>query len=55
MRLFNKGEYKIYETNSSLGVQCDVKEKCELRHTTICDNCKHNHGMKREKCFYEPR
>ena len=48
-------EEKINETNSNLGVQCNAKEVCSLRHTTTCDTCKHNCGMKQDKNCYEKR
>ena len=41
--------------NSSLGVQCVAPEKCRLRHTTSCNNCKNNIGKYADKNFYEPR
>lgn len=32
--------------NSSMGVRCDSKADCDLRHTTTCERCQHNHGPK---------
>lgn len=46
----NEDGYNIY--NSNLGVQCNAKEKCDWRHTTMCDNCKHNCGMKKHKSSF---
>ena len=41
--------------NSMMGVQCVAPEKCRLRHTTSCNNCKNNIGGYEDKNFYEPR
>lgn len=39
-------------TNSSMSVQCKAKDVCSMRHTTLCKDCKHNRGMKKDKnCF----
>ena len=46
---------KINQSNSSMMVQCDAKEKCEMRHTTLCRSCKHNRGKQKDKNCYEPR
>lgn len=43
----NEDGYNIY--NSNLDVQCNAKGKCDWRHTTMCDNCKHNYGRKKHK------
>lgn len=45
----------VNPTNSSMGVQCIAPEKCGLRHTASCDNCKNNIGKYEDKIFYEPR
>ena len=42
-------------TNSSMRIQCVALDKCRLRHTTSCDNCKNNIGKYEEKNYYEPR
>lgn len=44
----------INKSNSSMAVQCIAPEKCSLRHTTKCDNCKNNIGKYEEKNSYEP-
>lgn len=49
----NEDGYNFY--NSSLGIQCNSKEKCDWRHTTMCDTCKHNCGMKEHKNSYIAR
>lgn len=49
----NKDGYNIY--NSSLCVQCSAKEICDWRHTTMCDDCKHNCGMKSIKSSFVKR
>lgn len=41
--------------NSMMGVQCIAPEKCRLRHTTSCNNCKNNIGEHEDKNFYEAR
>lgn len=46
---------KINKDNSNMAVQCDAEEKCSLRFTSSCKTCKHNRGMKSEKCCYIPR
>lgn len=46
----NEDGYNIH--NSTLGVQCNAKEKCDFRYTTMCDNCKHNCGMKKYKSSF---
>lgn len=45
----------VNQTNSSMGVQCVSPEKCRLRHTTSCDNCKNNIGQHEDKSFYKSR
>ena len=40
--------------NSSMGVQCVAPDKCMLRHTTSCNNCKNNIGKYKDKNFYDP-
>ena len=45
----------VNQTNSSMGVQCVAPEKCRLRHTTSCDNCKNNIGKYEDESFYEPQ
>lgn len=45
----------VNATNSSVGVQCVAPDKCRLRHTTSCDNCKNNIGRYEDQCFYEPK
>ena len=49
----NKDGYNIY--NSTLGVQCNAKEKCDDRFTSTCNLCKHNCGMKERRSSYKPR
>lgn len=49
----NGDGYNIY--NSNLGVQCSAKEKSDWRHTTMCDNCKHNCGMEKHKSSFMPQ
>ena len=49
----NEDGFNIY--NSSLGVQCDAKEKCDFCFSSFCKTCKHNCGMKKTKNSYEPR
>ena len=41
--------------NSMMGTQCIAPEKCRLRHTTECNDCKNNIGGYEDKNFYEPR
>ena len=41
--------------NSMMGVQCVAPERCRLRYTTSCNNCKNNIGEHEDKNFYEPR
>lgn len=53
--VINKTFQTVNWTNSSLNVQCVVPEKCGLRHTTSCDDCKNNIGAYKDKIFYEPR
>lgn len=48
----NKNEDGYNFHNSSLGVQCDSKEKCDWRHTTMCNTCKYNCGTKEHKSNY---
>lgn len=44
---------KINHNNSTLMVQCDAEEKCEMRFTTLCKNCGHNCGREKEKnCYF---
>lgn len=43
----NEHGYNMY--NSTLNVQCNAKTKCDWRYSTICINCKHNCGMKKQK------
>lgn len=49
----NEDGYNVY--NSTLGVQCDAKEKCDWRFSSSCNTCKHNCGMKKEKNSYVAR
>lgn len=51
----NKNEEGFNKYNSSLGVQCDAKEKCDFRFSPSCTTCKHNCGMKQIKNSYESR
>lgn len=51
----NKNEDGYNEYNSSLGVQCGAKEKCDFRFSSSCNACKHNCGMKQIKSSYESR
>ena len=46
---------KINQTNSSMAVQCDAKEKCCMRHTISCETCKHNRGSQKDKNCYATR
>lgn len=50
---------KIFKTvnqqNSTMGVQCIASDKCGLRFTTACNNCKRNIGAHKDKIFYEPK
>lgn len=46
---------RVNQDNSTLGVQCVAKGKCEMRFTTLCDTCRNNSGMKRDVNYYEPR
>ena len=43
----------INKTNSSLGVQCNAKGICAMRHTQLCEDCKHNCGHKEDENYYE--
>lgn len=45
----------INQKNSSMMVQCTAKETCEMRHTTLCESCKHNKGEVKHKNCYEPK
>lgn len=45
----------INETNSSMMVQCDAKGVCEWRHSSMCEHCKHNCGVKKDKNYFEKR
>ena len=45
----NKNEDGFNRYNSSLGVQCNAKEKCDWRFSSMCTSCKHNCGMKEDK------
>lgn len=58
-RKLKDGIKKTFQTvnqqNSMMGVQCIVPEKCGLRFTTACDDCKKNIGEHRDKIFYEPK
>lgn len=38
----NRNEEGFNKYNSSLGVQCDAKEKCDFRFSFSCNTCKHN-------------
>lgn len=51
----NKNEDGFNMYNSSLGVQCDAKEKCDFRFSSSCNTCKHNCGMRQIKSSYESR
>lgn len=46
---------KINQSNSNIAVQCNTKEKCEMRFTELCKTCKHNCGKQKDKNCYEPR
>ena len=41
--------------NSTLGVQCNSKEKCDWRFSVMCNTCQHNCGMKKDKNSYVAR
>lgn len=43
------------QQNSSMGVTCIAKGRCEFRHTTICEKCKNNIGVERDKSYFKPR
>lgn len=45
----------INTKNSSMSVQCNAKGVCEMRHTTLCENCKHNCGVEKNKNYFEKR
>ena len=47
----NEDGYNVY--NSSLGVQCNSKKKCDYRFSTSCTSCVHNCGMKKDKNSYK--
>ncbi len=47
----NEDGYNIY--NSTLGVQCDAKGKCDWRFSAMCNKCKHNCGMKKDKNYFK--
>ena len=49
----NKEEYNIH--NSTLGVQCNSKEKCDWRFSAMCNTCQHNCGIKKDKNSYVAR
>ena len=51
----NKNENGFNRYNSYAIVQCDAKEKCDFRFSSICDSCKHNCGKQKFKNCYEPR
>ena len=49
----NEDGYNVY--NSSARVQCNAKDKCDYRHTSMCASCRHNCGARKEKTSYIPR
>lgn len=51
----NKNEEGYNIHNSMLGVQCNSKEKCDWRFSSMCDTCQHNCGMKKDKNSYVAR
>ena len=51
----NKNEDGYNRHNSTLVVQCNAKEKCDLRFSAMCNTCKHNCGMKKNKNSYVAR
>lgn len=51
----NKDENGYNAYNSTLGVQCNAKEKCDWRFSTSCESCAHNCGPKKSNVSYEPR
>lgn len=51
----NKNEDGYNRFNSNMAVQCNAKNKCEMRFTTMCDTCLHNCGQKRDKNCYTPK
>lgn len=52
MSIFGK---RKNETNSSMGVTCVAKGKCEFRHTTLCEKCKNNLGTEKQESYFKPR
>lgn len=54
MSIFDKFRTRN-ETNSSMGVTCVASGKCEFRHTTLCEKCKNNLGMQKDKSYFEPK
>ena len=43
----------INAENSSMGVQCDARDLCEMRHTQLCETCEHNCGVEQDKNYYK--
>ena len=51
----NRNEEGYNRHNSTLGVQCNSKEKCDWRFSAMCNTCQHNCGMKKDKNSYVAR
>ena len=51
----NRNEEGYNRYNSTLGVQCNSKEKCDWRFSAMCNTCQHNCGMKKDKNSYVER
>ena len=51
----NRNEEGYNRYNSTLGVQCNSKEKCDWRFSAMCNTCQHNCGMKKDKNSYVAR
>lgn len=51
-KIFKKFK-KVNELNSTIGNQCVADGICEFRFTTMCQNCKNNIGMKKDKNYFE--
>lgn len=52
MSIFGK---RKNETNSSMGVTCVAKGKCEFRHTELCRKCKNNLGAEKQESYFDRR
>lgn len=50
--MFNKFKY-VNKSNSTIGVQCIAKGKCEFRFTSLCKKCENNIGMKEDKNYFK--